>query len=406
MTAFRYRAVDLAGREQHGVLEAETTRQARSSLRAQGLLALEVQTAVDAAGAHGDNRLARRPPRLNSSALMLLTRQWSTLLEAGIPVERALAALIEQNEDEASRHLLAAIRGELLAGHPLHRALERFPQSFGSLYCALVAAGEKSGQLDRVMLRLADNLEQSGALRQKLIQALVYPLLVVVVASAVVLLLMTYVVPQVVAVFQSGKQALPLLTRALILLSDFLRAAWPLLLAGAGAAGWTLRRAWRDDAFRLAAQRRLLRLPALGRLLVALDSARLAQTLAILVGSGVPLLAALQAGAAVVWLLPLRQALEQAAADVREGVTLARALAKSGHFPPLLVHMVAGGESSGRLDAMLDKAARQQSDEVGNRLSLAMSLLEPLLILGMGGVVLVIVLAILQPIIEINQLLR
>ena len=406
MTAFRYRAVDLAGREQLGVLEAETTRQARSSLRQQGLLALDVQMAVAAAGDAGENRLARRPPRLGNSALMLLTRQWSTLLEAGIPVERALAALIEQNEDEASRHLLAAIRGELLAGHPLHRALERFPQTFGSLYCALVAAGEKSGQLDRVMLRLADNLEQSGALRQKLIQALAYPVIVVLVASAVVMALMIYVVPQIVSVFQSGKQALPWLTRALILLSDFLRSAWPLLLGGALAGGWAFRRAWGDNNFRHAGQRRLMHLPVVGRLLVALDSARLAQTLAILVGSGVPLLGALQAGAAVVWLLPLRQALETAADDVREGVTLTRALGKSGHFPPLLVHMIAGGESSGRLDTMLDKAARQQSDEVSNRLALAMSLLEPLLILAMGGVVLVIVLAILQPIIEINQLLR
>jgi general secretion pathway protein F len=337
---------------------------------------------------------------------MLLTRQWSTLLEAGIPIERALSALIEQHGDDHVRQVLQIVRGELLAGHPLHRALSRFPRSFDTLYCALVAAGEESGQLDRVMLRLADNLEQRGALRQKLIQAIIYPLLIVLVASTVVLAMMVYVVPQVVAVFQSGKQALPFLTRALIAVSDFLRVTWPFLLAGLGGAFWLARRGLRIESVRHAWHLRLMRLPVAGPLLLTLDSARLAQTLAILAGSGVPLLGALRAGAAVVWLLPLRDALQSATTEVREGMALHRALAQSGYFPPLLVHMVASGETSGRLGEMLEKAARQQSDEVTNRLALAMSLLEPLLILGMGGVVLVIVLAILQPIIEINQLLR
>lgn len=409
MTAFRYRAVDLEGKELQGVVDADTSRQARSMLREQGLFALDVNTAVNNAGGAGNapnSLLAMRSPRLGGTALMLLTRQWSTLLDAGIPVERALAALIEHSEDERTRHLLAAIRSELLAGHPLHRALERFPQTFGALYCALVAAGEQSGQLAQVMARLADNLEDSGVLRQKLVQALVYPVVVVIVASAVVMGLMIYVVPQVVAVFQNGKQALPVLTQGLILFSELLRSTWPFLLALGLGAIWLFRRAWRNRSFRLHWQQRLMRAPVVGRLLVALDSARLAQTLAILAASGVPLLTSLQAGAAVVWLLPLRRALEQAGDEVREGTALHRALGKSGLFPPLLVHMVASGESSGRLDAMLEKAARQQSGEVSNRLALSMSLLEPLLILGMGVIVLVIVLAILQPIIEINQLLR
>lgn len=401
MTAFRYRAVALDGRRIDGIVDADSQRQARGALREQGLFALDLEAAGSPVARSGG-----RPPRLGGSALMLLTRQWSTLLAAGLPVERSLAALIEQSDDEAARRLLAAIRDELLAGHPLHRALERFPQTFGALYRALVAAGEQSGQLDRVMLRLADDLESRGALRQKLLQALVYPVLVVLVAAGVVGLLMLHVVPQVVAVFQSGKQSLPWLTRALIGVSDLLRAGWPLLLAGAAGSGWALTRAWRRPAWRTAVQERLIRLPVAGRLLVTLDGARLAQTLAILVGSGVPLLAALQAGHAVVWLLPLRDALRRATDEVREGAALHRALARSGRFPPLLVHMIGSGESSGRLGEMLDKAARQQGDEVGNRLALAMSLLEPLLILVMGVVVLIIVLAILQPIIEINQLLR
>lgn len=405
MTAFRYRAVNLDGREIHGVVDADTSRQARGLLRQQGLIALAVNVALSSGAAQG-GWLAERPKRLGNSELMLLTRQWSTLLEAGIPVERALAALIEQNDEARARQLLSAIRDELLAGHPLHRALALFPQTFSPLYCALVAAGEQSGQLDRVMLRLADNLEQGGALRQKIIQALVYPLLVVLVASAVIFALMIYVVPQVVAVFQNGKQALPFLTRALIATSDFLRLTWPALLSAGALAFWAARRALKVESIRRTWHGRLLKLPFIGRLLLALDSARLAQTLAILVGSGVPLLSALQAGAAVVWLLPVSAALQRAAEQVREGAPLNRALAQAKMFPPLLVHMVASGEASGRLDEMLEKTARQQTDEISNRLALSMSLLEPLLILIMGGLVLVIVLAILQPIIEINQLLR
>ncbi|MDD2742356.1 MAG: type II secretion system inner membrane protein GspF [Rhodocyclaceae bacterium] len=405
MTAFRYRAVNLEGREIQGVVDADTSRQARGVLRQQGLIALAVNVAV-ATGEGKNGRLGERPKRLNNTELMLLTRQWSTLLEAGIPVERALAALIEQSEDGRTRHLLSAIRDELLAGHSLHRALALFPQCFSPLYCALVAAGEQSGQLDKVMLRLADNLESSGALRQKIIQALVYPLLVVLVAGAVILALMVYVVPQVVSVFQSGKQTLPLLTRGLIAVSDFLRLTWPFLLAAAVVAFWAARRALKVEALRRRWHSRLMRLPFIGRLLLGMDSARLAQTLAILVGSGVPLLTALQAGAAVVWLLPVASALQRASEQVREGVALNRALAQAKMFPPLLVHMVASGEASGRLDEMLEKTARQQTDEVSNRLALSMSLLEPLLILIMGVLVLIIVLAILQPIIEINQLLR
>lgn len=402
MTAFRYRAIAQDGQANDGLIDADSVRQVRSKLREQGLLAYE----VSAAGSDTPGASQRVVPRLRGTALMLLTRQWSTLLTAGIPVERALAALGEQTDDENARQLLTAIRNELLAGHPLHRALARFPQTFGTLYCALVAAGEQSGQLDQVMRRLADNLESSGALRQKALQAAIYPLIMVIVASAVIAALMVYVVPQVVAVFQSGKQSLPLLTRALIACSDLLRATWPVLLGGAVAGVWAWRRAWRHEAFRLARQRRLMRLPVIGRLLVAFDSARLAQTLAILVGSGVPLLAALQAGCAVLWLLPLQQALAAASDEVREGSSLQRALARSRLFPPLLVHMVGSGESSGRLDHMLDQAARQQGDEVSARLGTAMALFEPLLILVMGLIVLLIVLAILQPIIEINQLLH
>jgi general secretion pathway protein F len=409
MAAFHYRALNLDGGELSGVIEADTPRQARGALRGQGLFAVEVSAVLPGANTGaGAGKLStfHKAPQIGGSALILLTRQWAALLEAGLPVERSLAALIEQSEDPAARAVLAGVRGEILAGHPLHAGLARFSTSFGPLYRALVEAGERSGQLSGVMQRLADNLETRGALRQKIIQALVYPVLVVIVASAVVLGLMTYVVPQVVSVFQNGKQALPVLTRALIVLSDFLRWSWPLLLLLIASAGWAARRALRIERLRRAWHGRLMRLPAVGRLLVSLDSARLAQTLAILVGSGVPLLAALEAGEAVLWLIPLREALHTATAGVREGQALHRALGASKRFPPFLVHMIASGEASGQLDILLEKAARQQQDEVSNRLAVAMGLLEPLLILGMGLVVLLIVLAVLQPIIEINQLLR
>lgn len=403
MAAFHYRAIGLDGGELSGVIEADTPRQARGLLRDRGLFAVDVASVVPARAAEFR---WRRQPRLGAAKVSLLTRQWATLLEAGLPVERSLAALIEQSESEQTRAVLAGVRGELLAGHALAASLERFPASFGGLYRALVAAGERSGQLAIVMDRLADHLETGARLRQGIVQALIYPVIVVVVAAMVILGLMTYVVPQVVAVFQQGKQALPLPTRGLIAVSEFLRWAWPVLLVAAAGAFWGVRQALRNEGLRRAWHERLLRLPGLGRLLVNLDSARLAHTLAILVGSGVPLLAALEAGGAVLWLLPLRRALAEAATKVGEGMALNRALAESRRFPPLLVHMIASGEASGQLDRLLERAARVQQEAAGNRLAVAMSLLEPLLILSMGVVVLAIVLAVLQPIIEINQLLR
>lgn len=293
-----------------------------------------------------------------------------------------------------------------MEGHPLHTALARFENSFNPLYRAIVEAGERSGQLALVMERLADMLEAAYALRQKIVQALVYPTLIVIVACAVVVGLMTWVVPQVVGVFQHGKQALPWLTRALMAVSAALQAAWPLLLAALAGGFWLFRRLLRGQAFRHQWHLRLMGMPGLGRLLVTVDSTRLAQTLAVLVGSGVPMLSALEACRQVMILEPLRQGVDTAIRLVREGVSLHRGLADCRRFPPLLLHMIASGEASGRLDKLLERAARQQQAEVSNRLALAVSILEPLLILLMGAVVLVIVVAILQPIIEINQLLR
>ena len=402
MAAFNYRALDADGREVGGVLEAETSRLARSQLRDRQLSPLEV-TPVGAQ-VLGGMRSGRAG--ISVGTLSLVTRQWSTLLAAGLTIERSLTALVEQNEDPGVQEVLAGVRAEVLAGHSLHAALSRFERVFPPIYRALVNAGEKSGELHALLARLADYLESSQATRQKILQALLYPLIVVVVAFAVITGLVAYVVPQIVGVFTHSKQSLPLLTQALILVSDVLRASGLWLAAGAAAAVVLVRRALKNEALRLRWHARLLRLPLLGRFLRTVDSARFASTMAILVGSGVPLLAALEAGRGVIGNLVLRRSVERAIGLVREGSPLHRALAAERLFPPLLIHLVASGEASGTLDQILARAAQQQQNELDHRTALALGLFEPLLILFMGGLVLLIVLAVLLPIININLLLR
>lgn len=400
MTAFRYTAVDAQGKETTGVLEADTSRAARALLRERGLFPVD----VGSVSTRGEGKATRR--RLRESELVLLSRQWSTLLASGLTVEQALAALIEQSENEASRQILAGIRSEVLAGHSLRAALDRYPTAFPAIYRASVAAGEKSGELANVMTQLSDYLEQRNALRQKTQQALLYPAIVAVVATLVVIGLMTYVVPQVVSVFQQGKQALPLLTRGMILISDFLRSWGWLLMVLIGLSGLGVHWLLRDRAIRRRWDRTLLRLPLIGRHLRTLDATRFASTLSILAGSGVPLLAALDAGREVIGRVPLQDAIRDATERVREGQSLSRALGATRAFPPLLIHMIANGETTGRLDELLARAARLQQQELENRTGTLTSLLEPLLLLAMGGLVLLIVLAVMQPIIEINTFLR
>jgi len=402
MAAFNYRALDANGREVRGVLEAETSRLARGQLRDQQLSPIEVRPV----GAQTLGRMHRGRAGIGAGSLSLVTRQWSTLLAAGLTIERSLTALIEQTEDAGIKEVLAGVRAEVLAGHSLHAALSRFDKVFPPIYRALVNAGEKSGELHALLARLADYLETSQATRQKILQALLYPLIVVVVAFAVITGLVTYVVPQIVGVFTHSKQTLPLLTRGLILVSDVLRTSGVWLAAGAVGAVLLARRALSNEALRLRWHARLLRLPLLGRFLRTVDSARFASTMAILVGSGVPLLSALEAGKGVIGNLVLRRSVDRAVGLVREGSPLHRALAAEQLFPPLLIHLVASGEASGTLDTMLARAAQQQQNELDHRTAVALGLFEPLLILVMGGLVLLIVLAVLLPIININLLLR
>jgi general secretion pathway protein F len=400
MVAFRYEAVDDAGRPRRGLLEAASARAARDVLRGEGLFPTAVEPAAQGFAARAD------ATRLAPATLALVTRQLATLVASGMPLDQALAAVAEQADHPGAVRLLGAIREQVAAGESFAGALSRFPRTFSALYRGLAAVGAESGQLGAVLSRLADYLEARQVLRQKFVAALIYPALVTVVALAVIGALLLYVVPQIVAVYQQSRQALPWLTRALIASSAFAReTGWYALglLALGGVTGVLLlrRERWRERA-----QGLLLRTPVIGTVLSGLDTARFASTLSILTGSGAPLLRALETAAGVIWAVPIRRAAHAAAAHVREGVSLARALASQRVFPALLVHLVANGEQSGQLPAMLDRAAREQDADVERRLTWLAALVQPILIVLMGGIVLVLVLAVMLPIVSMNQLIR
>ncbi len=403
MAAFHYQTVDADGKPKQGLIEADSARAARNQLRDSGLFVVELET-VNESRSKQQFSFARR--RLSLSDVSLLLRQLATLLEAGLPLEQSMSVLIEQSNHAYQRSLLASMRADVLAGNTLAHAMAQHPADFPEIHRALVKAGEASGELANVMDKLATYSENQQALHQKVGLAFVYPAIITVVATIIVGGLLFYVVPQVISVFQQSHQALPWLTRSLILVTDVLAATWIYLLAIIIAAAYTARQMLKQETVRAAFHRKLLRLPVVGRLIQGVNTARMASTLSILFGSGVPLLTAMSAASGVVGNLPMRYALEDAAQKVREGVSLSRALASSGLFPPVLIHLIASGEKSGKLDTMLDRVAKQQDLEVTGFVSVLTSLLEPLLILAMGAVVLIIVLAILMPIIQMNQLVK
>lgn len=399
MEAFQFHALDAAGRKVAGVVQADTPRQARMLVRAQGLLPSWVGPvrARDRAG----QPWARG---ISPAELSLVTRQLATLLESGLTMVQALDALIEEAAEPKTREVLAGVKNEVMSGLSLARALGAHQKSFPDFYCALVRGGEDSGALPTVLQHLADYLDARQSLKQKTSLALLYPALVTIVAVTIVTGLLVYVVPQVVQVFEQSRQQLPLLTRAMIALSDFLRATWPYLVVALVTATAAARVLLRRPAMKRRWHALQLRTPWLGALVRGANASRFASTLAILVGGGVPLLAALESGARVVTNAVISDAIEQAIDRVRQGASLARALGETKVFPPLLVHLVASGELSGKLEQMLERAARLETQALERRLAVFLTLLEPAMILLMGGVVLMIVLAILLPIIEINQM--
>jgi general secretion pathway protein F len=416
MAAFRYLVADANGKESGGVLEADSARAARQLLRGRNLIPLSVEPVLNESQRAAGGLAAGR--RLSQTELAVLTRQLASLLGAQLPVADALTVMVEQSEKQSVRELMASIRTDVLSGTSLSRALARHPRQFPDIYRALIAAGEESGKLGTVLASLADYIEERARLSQKITLAFIYPAVVTLVALAVVIGLLTYVVPQVVQVFANTKQALPFLTRALIALSDFARHWGWLVALVALATAFGVRRMLQVDAIKLRWHQRILTLPVLGVLSRSLNTARFASTLAILAGSGVPMLRAMQAAGETLTNVAMRLRVLDATQRVREGFSLARALRvdddgndKGGSralrlFPPVLIHLIASGEATGKLPEMLRRAADIHSREAERRAMFFTSLLEPALILAMGLIVLLIVLAILLPIIEINQLAR
>lgn len=402
MPAFAYQALDSSGRTQRGVLQGDTARAVRGSLRERGLSPLSVEEVSEARGSRFT--LGRRA--LSGSQLAILTRQLATLVRAGLPIDEALGALSEQDENDRQRALTVALRARVMEGATLAQAMSAFPDSFPEIFRATVAAGEQSGHLETVLAKLADYAEARDALKQKLLAALTYPLLLTVVAMAVVAGLLAWVVPQIVGVFQNMQQALPLATRALMAISALLR-EWGWLIVLVLAAGIIAARlALRRDSVRQRWHAAVLRLPLAGRLTRAANTARAARTLALLAGAAVPLLDALAIAAQVVPNLPMRDALRRAALKVREGSGFARALGESGQFPPVALRLIASGERSGELPRMLDEAAAQQQRDLDRWLGVLAATLGPLVILVVGAMVLFIVLAILLPIFNLNQMVK
>jgi general secretion pathway protein F len=406
MPAFRYEAVDAGGVTRKGVLNADSPRAARSDLRLQGLTPLAVEAIAAQVDESGVARSRGFGERLSQVELALFTRQLASLLEAGLPLEQAFTALLEQAERAYVRDLIASIRSEVMGGAPFSAALSRHPRDFAEIYRALVASGEQIGQLARVLARLADYIERRNALVQRVRLAFTYPAIVTFVAFAIVIFLLTYVVPQIVSVFANTKQKLPVLTTMMLAVSDFTR-AYGIYVALILIALWfAWRRALRNPALKLRWHAWLLDAPVYGRFERSLNTARFASTLAITTGSGVPILRALDTSRDTLSNVAMKSLVEDATASVREGASLARALSAQKYFPPMLVHMIRAGEITGELPAMLERAADSQQADLERRALTIAGLLEPVLILAMGLVVLLIVLAVLMPIIEINQLVR
>ena len=401
MEAFRYEALDATGHAVSGEVQADSPRQARAQLRALGLHPSQVGQVLA-------RERARQPWARSISAadLSLVTRQLATLLASGLTMEQSLTALIEEVTVPLTREVLGGVKSEVIAGLSLAGALGMYEKNFPEFYRALVRGGEESGALPTMLQHLADYLDARQALKQKTGLALLYPLLVTGVALSIVTGLLIYVVPQIVQVFQQSRQTLPLLTRALIGLSDFLRVVWPYLLVGGIGLAAGARVALRRDGPRRRWHALQLRLPWIGAVIRGVNTTRFSSTLAILVGGGVPLLAALNSGARAMTNMVMQEAVAGAVVRVREGEGLARALGATRMFPPLMIHLVASGEVSGKLEQMLERAAHLETQALERRLTVLLTLLEPVMILVMGGAVLMIVLAILLPIIEINQLVR
>jgi general secretion pathway protein F len=404
MGAFEYVALDKAGKESKGLIEGDTPKHVRQILRDRHMLPVQV-TEVAQKEAKRQSTFSLRSG-MSTSELALVTRQLASLSQSGLPLEEALLAVAQQNDQPRTKSILLGVRSRVMEGHTLADGLSEFPQAFPDLYRATVAAGEQSGHLDVVLERLADYTEARQELRQRVTNAMIYPIALVSMAVAIIAFMLATVVPRIVNVFENAAGELPALTRGLIGTSDFIRDQWLFLIIGIAAViygiWWLLQR----DGPKRSYHRTLMRLPIAGRLTRGINTARFTRTLSILAGSGVPILDALKIAAEVIENLPMRDAVNEATLRVREGASISRSLAASKLFPPMMIHMVASGETSGKLEDMLSRTANYQEREVDGLIATLLGILQPLLIVLMGAVVMTIVLAILLPIFEINNLIR
>ena len=404
MSAFAYQALDAKGRRKEGVIEADSARQARQALRDQGLTPLALTEAVEQVRQQTQSR-SWLQPRISTSELALLTRQLATLVAAALPIEEALKAVAQQTEKAKLSTLIAAVRTKVLEGHSLADGLSTFPSVFDQLYRAMVSAGEKSGHLDTVLDRLADYTEQRQQMKSKLLQAMIYPIILTLVAISVIAILLATVVPKVVEQFIHMKQQLPFSTRFLMGASDLVRdyGLWFLLLTAILLICWG---SWvKKPLNRRHYHAMLLRLPVIGRVSRGLNTARFARTLSILNSSAVPLLDGMRISGEVLSNDEAKIRVAEAAERVREGGSLRASLEQTKLFPPMMLHMIASGERSGELDNMLERAADNQDREFESQVNIALSIFEPALVVSMAVIVLFIVLAILQPILQLNNMI-
>jgi general secretion pathway protein F len=407
MGAFEYTALDTEGRSRKGVIEGDTPRHVRSLLRERQLLPLTVEQV-----AAQESRINRGAGRfaigrgVSAADISLVTRQIATLAKAGLPLEEALLAVSQQTEKPRVQSVILGVRAKVVEGHTLASGLADFPRVFPEIYRATVSAGEQSGHLDAVLERLADYTESRDQMRQKVIGALLYPLVLTAMCFGIVSILLTYVVPKVIEVFEANHAKLPLATRILVGVSDFLRheGIWIVLAIVIGTVIFS--RALRSPHNRRRWHRTLLTMPVFGKILRGFNTARFTRTLSILVASAVPVLDSLRIASEVVMNLPMRDAVNDAAARVREGAPIGKSLATSRLFPPMTIHLISSGESSGELQAMLERAATNQENELESLLAAMVGLMGPMLIVGMGMIVMGIVFAMLLPIFEMNQLIH
>lgn len=406
MAAFRFEAFNQQGKTSQGVVDADSLRLARVRLRDMGLIPIKVDPLSEQVDRQKSSVPLFKRSRISNYDQSQVTRQLSTLLNAGLNVEQSLAAIAEQIEKTELREILLNIRADVMAGNSLSHAMGNYPDVFSEVYCAIVNAGEQSGELPNILDRLASYTESKQQLTQKVIAALVYPILVTLTSILVVGGLLIYVVPQIVTVFEQSKQSLPFLTVAMIFVSDVLRATWIYLILAIASGLYFFNKSLKNDRLRSKFHLSLLKIPLLGSLILSVNTARFAKTLSILVGSGVPIILALNAASKATAFLPMREAIQEAIKSVKDGGALSSSLKSSKLFPPILIHLIANAEQTGNLDKMLDSAASQQENEVNNKITILTSILEPALIIVMGVMVMAIVLAVMLPIIQINQIIR